>query len=511
MAASTSGSANAAKPSMRSEPARDTVVPASSSERVNTTPCRGPPEPLIDCSRAVASSGLAKSWVSSTCRPPSAVATGGGDRPSGGFGVGEVEILREPGRLLDDIGIGDRGDGDGAAAIGAHGDIDGRVDMTRSQQHHSNHDEAPAHSVPIVACGTSPTPEVSRGGNSSTMTTERTEPSDIELVTRARAGDAAAFGALVGRYQPAAMRLAAAISGSVDDAADIAQEAFVKAHRSLPKLADPAMVRPWMLRIVANEAKNVLRGRGRRRQREQRYGSWVVAAVSDPEGSALAADDARDLGLALGRIGARDRQVLAYRYFAGLSEAETARARSMSPPARSNREPHALWPACAPNWSNHDRSRTVTRRARCPAGDPRRRVAGRRCRPSHRRACSTSSHRPHPACRRSARRRCRCRCRCPARPAAGGRAVVGVRQRAHRAGRDRSDDIASATTAADRATICGLGPARCRSVTRCRAPVLPTPRPRCSATRSRSTSCNPLPPVRSCWCMRRPSSCRSPR
>ncbi len=178
--------------------------------------------------------------------------------------------------------------------------------------------------------------------NSSTMTTERTQPSDIELVTRARAGDDTAFGALVGRYQAAAMRLAAAISGSVEDAADIAQEAFVKAHRSLPRLADPAMVRPWMLRIVANEAKNVLRSRARRRQREQRYGSWVIGAARDPEVSALDADDARDLGMALGRIGARDRQVLAYRYFAGLSEAETARALDVATGTVKSRTARAL-------------------------------------------------------------------------------------------------------------------------------------------------------------------------
>ena len=165
-----------------------------------------------------------------------------------------------------------------------------------------------------------------RTGNSSTMTTDQSDPSDTDLVARARAGDDAAFGALVGRYQKAALRLATAICGSAVDAADIAQEAFVKAHGSLPKLADPSMVRSWMLRIVANEAKNHLRGRDRRRLRDERYGSWVVAATPDPETSALDADDARSLGLALGRIGARDRQVLAYRYFAGLSELETAHA-----------------------------------------------------------------------------------------------------------------------------------------------------------------------------------------
>ena len=163
-----------------------------------------------------------------------------------------------------------------------------------------------------------------RTGNSSTMTTEQTEPSDSDLVARARAGDNASFGALVGRYQQAALRLAAAISGSVDDANDIAQEAFVKAHRSLPKLTDPAMVRSWLLRIVANEAKNHLRSRDRRRRRDDRYGAWVVAAVPDPEASALSSDDARTLAQALGKIAERDRQVLAYRYFAGLSEVETA-------------------------------------------------------------------------------------------------------------------------------------------------------------------------------------------
>ena len=158
------------------------------------------------------------------------------------------------------------------------------------------------------------------------MTTEPDEPSDADLVVRAREGDLSAFGALVRRYQTSALRLAAAISGSVDDAADIAQEAFVKAHRSLPTLTDPTIVKSWMLRIVANEAKNHVRGRNRRRRRDERFGSWVVAPAAGPEDTALTADDARRLGEALGAMNASDRQVLGYRYFAGLSEVETASA-----------------------------------------------------------------------------------------------------------------------------------------------------------------------------------------
>ena len=152
----------------------------------------------------------------------------------------------------------------------------------------ADHDEGPTHSVPIVACGTSPTPEVSETGNTSTMTTERIEPTDTDLVARARAGDGAAFGALVGRYQTAALRLAAAISGSADDAADIAQEAFVKAHRSLPRLTDPTMVRSWMLRIVANEAKNHLRGRDRRRPTRR-----AIRLVGDRRGARSGGQRAR--------------------------------------------------------------------------------------------------------------------------------------------------------------------------------------------------------------------------
>ncbi|HZX53648.1 MAG TPA: sigma factor-like helix-turn-helix DNA-binding protein, partial [Ilumatobacteraceae bacterium] len=71
---------------------------------------------------------------------------------------------------------------------------------------------------------------------------------------------------------------------------------------------------------------NHVRGRNRRRRRDDRYGSWGVGAPADPEATALSVDDAHRLSLALGAMNASDRQVLAYRYFAGLSEVETATA-----------------------------------------------------------------------------------------------------------------------------------------------------------------------------------------
>ncbi|MEK7425122.1 MAG: sigma-70 family RNA polymerase sigma factor [Actinomycetota bacterium] len=152
------------------------------------------------------------------------------------------------------------------------------------------------------------------------------ETPDSVLAARARTGDAAAFGALVVRHQPAAIRLATIVGGSLDDAADIVQEAFVKAYRALPQQRDLAVVRAWMLRIVANEAKNFRRSSSRRTRRDDHYGSWVSATPLDPEAVALATTDAQLLIAALARLGERDRQVIGFRYFAGLTEAETATA-----------------------------------------------------------------------------------------------------------------------------------------------------------------------------------------
>ena len=57
---------------------------------------------------------------------------------------------------------------------------------------------------------------------------------EAALVTRARAGDVEAFGALVGRHQRAALRTAFAVGGSESEAEDVTQEAFVKAFRACP-------------------------------------------------------------------------------------------------------------------------------------------------------------------------------------------------------------------------------------------------------------------------------------
>ena len=100
-------------------------------------------------------------------------------------------------------------------------------------------------------------------------------PTDAEAIVRARSGDSNAFGVLVTRYQEAAFRAAYLIARNADDAADIAQEAFVRAHAQLHRFRLDDPFRPWLLRIVTNMALNDRRSRGRRlgRQRETGQGA----------------------------------------------------------------------------------------------------------------------------------------------------------------------------------------------------------------------------------------------
>jgi len=155
--------------------------------------------------------------------------------------------------------------------------------------------------------------------------------SDSRLVEQARQGNAGAFGQLVQRYQDVAFRVAYLIAGDAQDAEDIAQDAFIKAHAALARFRTEAPFRPWLLQIVANEARNRRRSAGRRAHlalraaADQRNAASGDAAPS-PETAALADEQRRVLLDALDTLRDEDRQAIAYRYFLDLSEAEMADA-----------------------------------------------------------------------------------------------------------------------------------------------------------------------------------------
>ena len=84
---------------------------------------------------------------------------------------------------------------------------------------------------------------------------------DSDLFTRARRGEQAAYEEIVQRYQQVAFRTAYMITGSAAEAEEAAQDGFVKAFRALDRFRTGSNPRPWLLSIVANEARNRVRTR----------------------------------------------------------------------------------------------------------------------------------------------------------------------------------------------------------------------------------------------------------
>ena len=148
---------------------------------------------------------------------------------------------------------------------------------------------------------------------------------DDELLRRARRGDVGAYEDLVRRHELLAVRVAATVGQPWVDAEAVAQEAFVKAYRALPRFWTSGDFRPWLLAIVANEARNQRRSAQRAERTAQRLaGVAAVATVPSAEATFLSAEERSALLAAVRRLGERDRLVVACRYFLELSERETA-------------------------------------------------------------------------------------------------------------------------------------------------------------------------------------------
>ena len=142
----------------------------------------------------------------------------------------------------------------------------------------------------------------------------------------AQAGDKAAFAELIEAHQIAALRLAWLLTGSVADAEDAVQNAFVKAFYALDRFRTGAPVRPWLLRIVTNEAREGRRSATRRARLAMRLAEQQPAggAAPSPQAAAFADDDRRRVLAAVEQLSERDRSVIVCRYFLDLSEQETA-------------------------------------------------------------------------------------------------------------------------------------------------------------------------------------------
>jgi RNA polymerase sigma factor (sigma-70 family) len=151
-------------------------------------------------------------------------------------------------------------------------------------------------------------------------------PDESDLIERAKRGDTHAYGELVRAHQGIAFRTAFLIARDPSDAEEAAQDGFVKAYRALGRFRRGAPFRPWLLQIVANEARNRRRSAGRRANLALRLADEVRPgdAVPSPEAALLSDERRAELLAAVEGLREEERLVVSCRFLLGLSEDETA-------------------------------------------------------------------------------------------------------------------------------------------------------------------------------------------
>lgn len=147
-----------------------------------------------------------------------------------------------------------------------------------------------------------------------------------DVVAQAKRGDGAAFERLVRPYLDLAFRTAFIITRDAADAEDASQAALIKAHAHLDRFRTGEPFRPWLLQIVANEAKNVVRARVRRHidPYNDKDDRDSPGHDGDPAGAIEALERSAWLVGHINQLGESDRIAVYCRYALDLSEEEMA-------------------------------------------------------------------------------------------------------------------------------------------------------------------------------------------
>jgi RNA polymerase sigma-70 factor, ECF subfamily len=166
---------------------------------------------------------------------------------------------------------------------------------------------------------------------------------ETNWIDRARQGDQAAWESLVHEHQEAAFRLAYLILGDSAAAEDAAQEAFIRAYQAMDRFDPSRPVRPWLLSITANLARNRLRSAGRYLGMLQRLVRLQPAgAAHNPAPLLTEKERSEALWQAVRRLGQADQEVIYLRYFLEMPESETAQTLHVAPGTVKSRLHRAL-------------------------------------------------------------------------------------------------------------------------------------------------------------------------
>src|SRR5215210_4039623 len=143
------------------------------------------------------------------------------------------------------------------------------------------------------------------------------------ILERAVAGDESAFARIVAAHHSDMARIAFFVCGDLDIAAAAEPAAWAVAYHRLKDLRDPERLRPWLMSVAANEARQIARSRRRRTVRELAVGD--PTRPRDVDHAAMI-----DLADALDRLDPKDRAIVGLRFIGGFESAEIGRATGMT-------------------------------------------------------------------------------------------------------------------------------------------------------------------------------------
>jgi RNA polymerase sigma-70 factor (ECF subfamily) len=145
------------------------------------------------------------------------------------------------------------------------------------------------------------------------------------LVKRAQTGDVAAFERLAGEHYQAVFAFAVGLAGDPTEAADVAQEALLKAFRKLPGYRFAASFRTWLLQVTRNTFRDRIRAQQQQRAKVRRWVEREVPSVPpDPEQALAAKQLGSRVHAALARLEPQFREVVVLFDLQGLAYREIA-------------------------------------------------------------------------------------------------------------------------------------------------------------------------------------------
>lgn len=168
------------------------------------------------------------------------------------------------------------------------------------------------------------------------MTVGRVEPHEEDrLISRAREGDRSAYEALIREHQDAVYTLALRLTGDPHEAAEVAQQALIRAWRALPRFRGEARLSTWLHRITVNTAWSRRRYLRRRAvlPLESAESTPATPGPTDPETAGELSELRASLRAALDSLPPGSRMVVIMKDVLGLSHAEIADAIGISVPA----------------------------------------------------------------------------------------------------------------------------------------------------------------------------------